>query len=105
MRIRGRAMKDRYPRTVAEFADHGMRVVVICDDCTCQRTVPPDVLSLTFGDDFDCYSSLIELQLQLRCECCGQRRRRIRLVDVMDLGREAAALRQPSGSAPRKSVA
>jgi hypothetical protein len=78
-------MKDRYPRTVAEFAQHCMRVVVCCDDCDSRRVVSPDILSLTFGDDFDCYSSLVELRLQLRCEHCGQRRRRIELRDVNEL--------------------
>ncbi len=82
-------MKGRYPRTVAEFAQHGMRVVVACDDCDSRRVVSPDVLSLTFGDEFDCYSSLVELRLQLRCEHCGKRNRRIELVDLHDLERVA----------------
>lgn len=70
---------------MAEFAEHGMRVVICCDDCDSRRVVSPDILSLTFGDDFDCYSSWAELKLQLRCENCGERRRRIELVDELEL--------------------
>ena len=96
-------MKDRFPRTISEFAQHGMRVVVVCDDCRARRVVSPDVLSLTFGDDFDCYSSIIELKLQLRCEHCGQRGRRIELLDVHDI--ERAAVAKAAAPTRAKSIA
>jgi DNA-directed RNA polymerase subunit RPC12/RpoP len=68
-------MKDRFPRTAVEFAEHGRVVVVQCDDCQRSRSVDPETLLLTFGADFDCYDGLAELKAQLRCEECGEARR------------------------------
>lgn len=65
----------RIPRTAREFAENGREVVVKCDACNRNRRVDPELLVLEFGEDFDCYSGLAELQAQLRCDACGERYR------------------------------
>jgi hypothetical protein len=65
-------MKDKFPRTASEFADHGREVVVRCPDCDRYARVDPAILVLTFGEDFDCYDNLAELTSQLRCDACGE---------------------------------
>lgn len=75
-------MKDRFPRTTKEFFETGRRVVVRCEDCDHGKTVDPEVLALTFGGDFDCYSSFWELEAQLRCEWCGERHRHVHFTNI-----------------------
>ncbi len=70
-------MKDKFPRTASEFAEHGREVIVRCPDCDRYRRVDPEILVLTFGDDFDCYDNLAELTGQLRCDACGEPHRLI----------------------------
>lgn len=77
-----RALKDRFPRTTLEFSQTGRRVVVRCNGCDLNRMVDPEILVLTFGEEFDCYSSFRELEAQLRCERCGEPRRHIHFVNT-----------------------
>jgi hypothetical protein len=62
------------PRTVAEFAAHGLRVTLSC--CSCQRVqvLAPDVLDATFGPDFDLVAGQRQIASQLYCPSCGSPR-------------------------------
>lgn len=74
-------MKDRFPRTVREFAEHGRIVVVRCQTCHRARRVPSDVLEAAFGADFDLYDGYAALGVELRCDLCGEKHRAIDFVD------------------------
>eukprot|EP01036_Dinobryon_divergens_P021447 gene21447-29446_t len=41
-------MKDRYPRTIAEFAEHNRSVVLQCERCLKGHAMALDVLDATF---------------------------------------------------------
>jgi hypothetical protein len=69
-------MKDRFPRTAGEFADHGRHVMLLCDSCRHRETVDSQFLIFTFGEDFDLYEGYSELQSRLSCsKCCAPRPR------------------------------
>lgn len=70
-------MKDRYPRTIAEFGDSYRRVVLHCEACHRAQDMALDVLDATFGPDFDLYSGLKEVRAQMYCPHCGTPRPRI----------------------------
>lgn len=63
--------------TVAALAAAGRHLIVRCDDCDWSRTVLPDVLSVTFGDDFNVVANIAELRSRLRCDRCGRRHRSV----------------------------
>ena len=67
-------MKERYPRTVSEFISTKRLVIIECE--TCRRKAPADLslLELTFGGDFDMYSSMREMRDRLSCPACGHPR-------------------------------
>jgi hypothetical protein len=69
-------MKDRYPRTVAEFSEHHRLVVLHCERCHGSQVMATDVLDATFGPEFDLYSGYRELRAQLYCPHCGAPRPR-----------------------------
>ena len=77
-------MQPTDARTVAELAAIGRHVIVRCDDCDWSRNVLPDVLSVTFGDDFDVIANIAELRSQLRCDRCGRRHRSVELAREID---------------------
>ena len=70
-------MKDRYPRTIAEFAEHNRRVALHCEACHRSQQMALDVLEATFGPDFDLYDGYKELRAQLYCPYCGAPRPRV----------------------------
>jgi hypothetical protein len=59
------------PRTVAEFAAHGLRVHLTCGACKSTQAVALDVLDATFGPDFDLVAGHRQLSSQLYCPACG----------------------------------
>ena len=61
------------PRTVADFAAHGLHVSLGCR-CGGVQVVAPDVLNATFGPDFDLVANRAEVSRQLYCPACGERR-------------------------------
>ena len=71
-----------YPRTVGEFLVSCRAVIVRCADCQHSRAVPPDVLEMAFGTEFDLYAGYAELVSQLRCDMCGERRRSVGFIDA-----------------------
>jgi hypothetical protein len=77
-------MQPTDARTVAELAAMGRHIVVRCIDCDWSRNVLPDVLSATFGEDFDVISNIAELRSQLRCDRCGRRHRSVELAREID---------------------
>lgn len=67
-------MMDRYPRTVGEFIEHGRIVIIECEACRRKAPIDLSVLELTFGADFDMYSSMRSMRDQLGCPACGRPR-------------------------------
>ena len=74
-------MQGRYPRTIAEFAQHQRAVLVHCAPCNRRRRTPADVLEAVFGPDFDLYAGYAALEAELRCDACGKKHRQILFVD------------------------
>lgn len=72
-------MQTQDARTVAQLAALGRHVILRCEDCDWSRNVLPDVLAVTFGEDFDVVANLPELRSQLRCDRCGRRHRSVEL--------------------------
>jgi hypothetical protein len=62
------------PRTVAEFADHGLRVAHSCGSCQRVQVLAPDVLEAAFGPDFDLIAGQRQIASQLYCPACGASR-------------------------------
>jgi hypothetical protein len=75
------AMKDRYPRTVAEFAEYQRSVALHCERCYRSQVMATDVLDATFGPEFDLYLGYRELRAQLYCPHCGAPRPRVSFFD------------------------
>jgi hypothetical protein len=92
-------MKDLFPRTTCEFLEHGREVIVRCDDCNRNHRVDPEMLVLQFGEEFDCYASLAELQAQLRCDACGERYRLIYFHNARQTHFELVSLEEATISA------
>jgi hypothetical protein len=67
-------MMDRYPRTVGEFIEHSRMVIIECEACRRKAPIDLSVLELTFGADFDMYSSMRSMRDQLGCPACGHPR-------------------------------
>ena len=67
-------MKGRFPRTPAEFAEHGRRVVLRCA-CGGSGTIPPSNLIQRLGPDTDIYvvANFMTLEDAYLCEHCGER--------------------------------
>lgn len=86
------------PRTVAEFAAGGWRVVLLCR-CGGHDDVPPDVLSATFGDDFDLRGGgVAEISSQLHCGRCGAHR------PVVDFVAPNASAMEAEGESPSRAL-
>lgn len=77
-------MRGRFPRTVAEFAEHGRRVVSHCENCRAASAIPKHVLTATFGADFDLYDGLSEVRARMTCVSCGAARPRISFYNPAD---------------------
>jgi hypothetical protein len=67
-------MKDRYPRTVADFVETARLVIIECEDCRRKASLDLSLLELTFGADFDMYASMREMRNRLACPGCGSPR-------------------------------
>lgn len=67
-------MRDRYPRTVGEFIEHGRMVIQECEACRRKAPIDLSVLELTFGAGFDMYASMRSMRDQLGCPACGHAR-------------------------------
>lgn len=67
-------MKDRYPRTVAEYIATDRLVIIECEDCRRKAPLDLSMLELTFGADFDMYASMREMRNRLACAGCGEPR-------------------------------
>ncbi len=67
-------MKDRYPRTVAEYVATSRLVIIECEDCRRKAPLDLSMLELTFGADFDMYASMREMRNRLACPGCGSPR-------------------------------
>lgn len=63
-------MKDRFPRTPAEFLEHGRIVVLRCDRGH-TTWIRPENLLQRLGPDFDLYDGYAELQDTFPCDVCG----------------------------------
>lgn len=67
-------MKDRFPRTAGEFAEHGRLVMLTCQACGHREAVDPQLITFTFGENFDLYDGYSELRARLNCpRCCEPR--------------------------------
>jgi len=67
-------MRDRYPRTIAEFVAASRMVILECEDCRHKAPADLSLLELTFGADFDMYASMREMRDRLACTACGKER-------------------------------
>lgn len=63
-------MKGRFPRTAAEFQQHGRRVVANCTSCWRAAQVDPEALIQMIGTDGDIYDSFTEITSKLACHFC-----------------------------------
>lgn len=70
----GAAMNGRFPRTPAEFAEHGRLVVLRCA-CGAVWTLQPASLIQRMGPDADLYdiTTFMALEHAFPCEACGRR--------------------------------
>jgi hypothetical protein len=66
-------MKDRFPRTPAEFDEHGRIVVLRCDCGATTVSIRPENLIQRLGQDFDLCAGFPELAEAFPCEACGRR--------------------------------
>lgn len=67
-------MKDRFPRTAGEFAEHNRQVLLRCESCGHRWALEPQLVIFTFGEDFDLYDGFQEVRSRLACEQCGTER-------------------------------
>jgi hypothetical protein len=65
-------MKDRFPRTPAEFKEHHRHVVMRCEACGQQDFLDQDRLIGLVGPDFDLYDGFHQLRAMLCCWMCGK---------------------------------
>jgi hypothetical protein len=63
-------MKDRFPRTPAEFKTHDRAVVMRCPNGH-SAWIKPQSLIQRLGPDFDIYDGFAELQRAFDCDVCG----------------------------------
>lgn len=63
-------MKDRFPRTPAEFVEHDRAVVMRCPNGH-TTWIRPESLIQRLGRDFDLYEGFAELQRAFDCDACG----------------------------------
>lgn len=66
-------IKDRFPRTPAEFAEHARIVALRCDCGAPVASIKPENLIQRFGRGFDLYSGFAQLIDAFPCETCGRR--------------------------------
>ena len=83
-------MKDRYPRTVADYVETARLVIVECEGCRHKAPVDLSVLLLTFGADFDMYASMRVMRDRLTCSECGAPRPFVSFYDPHVRGSEVS---------------
>lgn len=67
-----RSMKDRFPRTPAEFKEHQRHVVLRCESCGEAEFFDQDRLIGLVGFNFDLYEGYHQLRAMLCCWMCGE---------------------------------
>jgi len=59
------------PRTAGEFFTAGQCAIQECAECGAVKSIDPDIVCMTFGDDFDMRAGARSLQAAFRCSICG----------------------------------
>lgn len=65
---------SRHERRGREYIDTARLVLIECEACRRKSPVDLSMLELTFGADFDMYSSMREMRTRLACPGCGSPR-------------------------------
>lgn len=72
------------PRTAGEFFAMGKCAIQDCPACGATRSIDPDIVCMTFGDDFDMRMGARSLQAAFSCSICGTARPTIRFEDDLE---------------------
>lgn len=65
-------------RTAGEFFTEGQCAIQECPHCGAVKSIDPDIVCMTFGDDFDMRAGARSLQAAFNCPVCGAPRPTIR---------------------------
>lgn len=87
-------MKGRFPRTAAEFLEHGWRVVANCTACWRASHVEPQALIQMIGADGDVYESFVEIMSKVACHFCEAPISRITISNLKRKALRAGELRR-----------
>jgi hypothetical protein len=71
------------PRTAGEFFTSGECAIQECRSCGAVKSIDPDIVCMTFGDDFDMRVGARSLQNAFSCSSCGAPRPVIRFEDEL----------------------